>query len=94
MNFEYVGLITGSRWHLNHIIFKKIKKKVIIFDDSDNFYIKPYLDKNDSIKKTSQINKIKKKLKSNIFWSPINDYGSVIADRQNFIHQNIIFVPF
>lgn len=86
MNFKFVGLITGGRWHLEaYRILRANKKKIIIFDDNKNFYIKKYLKKDDSFYNISEANKFKIKHKSNIFfWSPINDYGALISDRLNY----------
>jgi len=96
MKSEFVGLITGGRWHLEaYQILKKNKKKIIVFDDSKNFYLKKFLKKTDAIFKIAEIKKIKKSLNNNIFfWSPINDYGSLIADRFNHpTYKNKIRTP-
>ena len=77
-----VGLITGGRWHNEpYLYLKKRGIEVILFDDSENCFIKKkYNHKNHKLKNI-------KNFKNISFWSPCNDFGSVLSDYFNKVNQ-------
>ena len=81
MKKNKIGLVTCGRWHKEPYYLLKKKFKVFVFDKNKNNFLKKNI-KNIIYKSTSKI-----KNYDFFFWSPVNDVGSALADRENFINK-------